>query len=108
MSEDRLAALAVPDRPTRQIATDRDAQQERAGPFAVRTPANRRRLGLDLLHRRPDVVEELHLRTWPQPAQRLTDAAPDDVPLGQRRVETARDPEGALQPRRRPEDAALA
>src|SRR5690348_13928835 len=108
MREDRLATLAVPDRPAGEIATDRHAQHERARPRAVRAPADRRRPALDLLHGRPDVIEDPDLGTRLEPAYRLADGAPDDVGLGERRVEAPGHAEVALQTMRRAEHAAVA
>ena len=108
VGEDRLAALAVPDRTAREVTADRDAQHHRAGELAGRTPAGGRHLAAQLLHRRPDVVEELDLGRRVQAAHRLADGAPDDVRLGERRVVAARLAELALEAVRRAEDAALA
>ena len=108
VGEDRLAALAVPDRAALEVAADRDAHDHRARERAVRAPARRRRLRLELVHRRPHVVEELDLGARPQPAHRLADRAADDVRLGERRVEAAGVAERALQPERDAEHAALA
>ncbi len=68
----------------------------------------RRRLGLDLRHRRPHVIEELHLGRRLEASDRLPDGPADDVRLCQRRVETAGDPESLLDAERRPEHSALA
>ena len=108
MGEDRLAALAVPDRAALQVAADRDAHDHRARERAVRPPARGGGLRLDLVHRRPHVVEELDLRARSQPADRLADRPADDVRLGERRVEAAGVAERALQPERDAEHAALA
>src|SRR5439155_25098396 len=77
--EDVLAGLRVPDGAALEIAADRDAQHHRDGPHTVRPPARRRGLGLDLLHSRPDVVEELDLGGRMEAADGLTDRASDDV-----------------------------
>src|SRR4029434_718315 len=89
-------------------AADRHPHDHRAGPRAVRTPADCRRLALQLLHCRPDVVEELYLRRGPKTAYCLPDSAPDDVRLRERRVVAAGDAERAQQAMRRAEHAALA
>src|SRR5664279_4817587 len=75
---------------------------------AVRTPADGRRFGLDLLHGRPDVVEELNLRRRLQTAYRLADGPADDVRFRQWRVVTPRRAERALQPVGRAEHATFA
>src|SRR5581483_12180165 len=106
--EDGLAALAVPDRAAGEVAADGDAQHDGALPLAVRAPADRGRLALDLLHGGPDVVEELDLRTRAQPPYRLADGSPDDVRLRQRCVEAAGDAERPLQAVRRTEHTSLA
>ena len=74
----------------------------------MRAPAQRRRLRLDLLHRGPDVIEELHLRTRPQPACALPDRAADDVRLRERCVVAASDAKLGLEPEGDAEHAALA
>ena len=108
VGEDRLAALAVPDRAALEVAADRDAHDHRARERAVRAPARGRGLRLDLVHRRPHVVEELDLGARAQPAHRLADRAADDVRLRERRVEAAGVAERALQAERDAEHAALA
>ena len=108
VGEDRLARLRVPDRAAPEVATDRDPQHEGHAERAVGSPPRRCRFGADLLHRGPDVVEELDLDRRAQAADRLADAPPDDVRLGERGVVAAVVAEVPLQPAGEPEDAAEA
>ena len=62
----------------------------------------------NLMHRRPDVVEELNLNDRLHAAHGLTHSAADNVCFGQRRIEDAVAAELGLQPGRQLEDAALA
>src|SRR2546421_644768 len=101
-------SLKTPEAPAGTATADGHPQHHRAVEVPVRPPADRGRLGLDLLHGRPDVVEELHLRARPQTPQRLPHRPPDDVGLGQRRVVAASDAEALLQTMGGAEDAALA
>ncbi len=108
VGEDRLAALGVPDRPAGQVAADRDPQHHRAAERPVRPPPDGGRLGLDLLHGGPDVVEELHLGHRPQAPEALAHGPADDVGLGQRGVVAAGQPEAALETEGSAEHPALA
>ena len=108
VGEDRLPGLGVPDGPAGHVAADRHPQHHRAGERAVGTPPDGGRLALDLVHGRPDVVEELHLGHGPQPPEPLPDGPPDDVGLGQRRVVAAGQTEAALEAEGGAEHAALA
>ena len=71
VGEDGLAGLRVPDGPAGHVAADRHPQHHRAAERPVGAPADGGRLALDLVHGRPDVVEELHLGHRPQPPQAL-------------------------------------
>ncbi len=95
-------------RSARQVAADGDAHHQGTGEVAVRSPPDGGRLAAQLLHGRPDVVEELDLGARPQPAQGLSDAAADDVRLRQGCVVATGRPEASLQPAGDPEHAALA
>ena len=106
--EDALARLAVVRRAAAQIAADGGANDDRARERVVRSIPDHRQLVANLHHRRPDVVEELDLDDRLQSARGHADGAADDVRLRERRVEHAIAAEGALQPVRDLEDAALA
>ncbi len=108
MREDALARLAVVRRAAAQVAARGDADHHRTGEGVVRAIAQHRHLVAHLHHRRPDVVEELDLDDRLDPAGRHADGAPDDVRLGERRVEHADAAERALQAVRHLEDAAFA
>ena len=107
MGEYRFTALGVPDRSTCQITADSDPDHERDCEPAFGSPSGRRRLGTDLHHRRPDVIEELNLGTGPKSSNRLTDPPANDVRLGQGSVVAPSDPELPLEPVGSAEDAAL-
>ena len=62
----------------------------------------------DLLHGRPDVVEELDLGYRPQASSGLADGAADDVGFGHRRVVAAVLAEPALEPEGGAEHTAFA
>ena len=106
--EDALARLAVVERAAAQVAADGRADHQRARERVVRPVPQHGQLVADLHHRRPDVVEELDLDHRLQPADGHAHRPADDVGLGQRRVEHALAPEGALQPQGGLEHAALA
>src|SRR2546423_8009993 len=106
--EERVARLRVVDRAALKIPADGAAYDDGALPLVPRTPAHQGQLVPDLMIRGPDVVEELYLDDGLQPAGRHAYRAPDDVGLGERRVEDARRAELALQVGRHLEDAALA
>ena len=74
----------------------------------VGAPADQRQLVAKLMHRGPDVVEELDLDDRLQAARGHADGAADDVGLGQRRVEDALAAVLALQAGGELEDSALA
>ena len=79
-----------------------------AGPRAVGAPAHQRQLIVNLVHGRPDVVEELDLDHRLHAAHGVADGAAHDVGLGQRRVEDPLGAEFGLQAGGELEDAALA
>jgi hypothetical protein len=108
VGEDRLAALAVPDRPAGEVAADRHPDHQRHLERTGRSPPRGGGLAADLGHRRPDVVEELDLGARAQAAERLADTPSDDARLGERGVEAAVRAEAALQSSRQAEHAALA
>src|SRR5581483_3510361 len=108
MCELYFAGLAVVDRAAVQISANRDAQYQRTGERAVRTPSQRRHLVADLHHRRPDVIEKLHLGHWLQSARGHTDGAARDRGLRQRRFEHTTRSELRLQPVRHLELASRA
>ena len=79
-----------------------------AGPRAVGAPAHDGEFVVDLVHGRPDVIEELNLDDRLHAADSVADGAADDVGLGERRVEDALGAELGLQAGGELEDAALA
>ena len=100
--------LRVIDRAAGQIAADRHANHRRRSPRAVRPPAHQRQLIANLVHGRPDVIEELNLHHRLHAAHRIAHGAAHDIGLGQRRVEHALGSELRLQAGGQLEDAALA
>ena len=106
--KDALARLRVIDRPAGQIPTNRHANDHRAAPRPIRAPAQQRKLIAHLVHRRPDVIEELNLDNRFQPAHGHADRAAHDVRFSQRRIKAAVGPELRLQPRCQLEDSAFA
>ena len=100
--------LRVIDRAAGQIAADGHANHGRRSPCAVGAPAHQRQFIANLVHGRPDVVEELNLDHRLHAAHRIADGAADDVGFGQRRVEDALRSEFGLQAGGELEDAALA
>ncbi len=95
-------------RPARQVAADRHPQHQGAVERPVRAPPDGGRLGLDLLHGGPDVVEELHLGHRLEPPDGLAHGSADDVGLGERSVVAAGQAEAALQTVGGAEDAPFA
>ena len=91
-----------------EIAADGHANHDRAGPLAVGAPAQDGELVVNLVHGRPDVIEELNFDDRLHAAHGVADGAADDVGLGQRRVEDALGAELGLQAGGELEDAALA
>ncbi len=106
--EEHLSGLAVVDRATGQVAAARDAHDERALEAVRGAPAQVRHLVPELVHRRPDVVEELDLDHRLETSSRQAHRAADDVGFGEGRVVDARRAERALQAVGHLEDAALA
>src|SRR5882724_701286 len=73
-----------------EIATNRHAHNQRRAPVAPRTPTHQRQLVANLMHRRPDVIEELDLNYRLQSARSHANSATDNVGLGERRIKNAR------------------
>ena len=108
VGEDGLTGLGVPDGPAAHVAADRHPQHHRAGERAVGAPPDGGRLALDLVHGRPDVVEELDLGHGPQAPQPLPYRPADNVGLGERRVVAPGQAEAALEAEGGAEYATLA
>ena len=106
--EDALAGLAVIHAAAAQISADGDADDDRRLEGVGRPVPQHRELVANLHHRRPDVVEELNLDDRLDAAHRHANRAPDDVRLGERRIEDAVVSERALEAVRGLEHAALA
>ncbi len=106
--EDAFTALRVIDRASREVAADRHAYYRRAGEISIGTPANGCQLVAELLHRGPDIVEELDFHHRLDPARGHADRAADNVGLGQGRVEDTVAAEFHLQAGCQLEDAAFA
>src|SRR5262245_42091742 len=66
-----------------QITTNRNTHDYRSFPFITRAPAEQRELISNLVHRRPDIVEELDLNNRLQAARSHSDRATYNVCLGQ-------------------------
>src|SRR4051812_25880260 len=105
MRKDRFTTLRVIDRTARQVSADRNAHYGRARKIVVRAPPNQRQFVAKLLHRRPDVIEELYLNDGLHAACRHADGATDDIGFRQRRVKNAVRAEVALQTRSQLEDS---
>src|SRR4029079_12213194 len=88
-------------------AAIRRPDDHRRAVAVVRAVAEPSRLGHELVERRMDEVGELDLGNGPQPADRRADRCPDDLALGQGRVDDAVVAELGPQAVRREEDAAL-
>ena len=91
-----------------QITADRHAHHHRRLPLVARTPAHHRQLIANLVHRGPDVIEELNLNHRLQPARRHADRAADNIRFGERRIENARAAKLSLQVGSDFENAAFA
>ena len=108
VGKDALAALRVVDRTAGQISADGDPYHHRRRVAAIGAPAQQAELIAQLMHRRPDVVEELHLDHWLESARGHADGAADDVGFRQAGVVDAVGAELPLQPGGELEDTALA
>ncbi len=87
MREDAFAALRVIDRAAGQVSANGNAHDRRRGKFSVGAPANQRQLVAQLLHRGPDVIEELYFDHRFESAFGHAYGASHDVGFGERRVE---------------------
>ena len=89
MRKDALAGLRVVDGAAGQIAADGHADHGRSGPDSIRAPAHQRQFIVDLVHGRPDVVEELDFDYRLHPSESVADGPAHDVGFAERRVEDA-------------------
>src|SRR6266542_1785617 len=108
MGEDALARLAVINRASCKITTDRRTNHHRAGEAVVGPPAKRDELVANLHHRRPDIIKKLDLHHRLQPPRRHTHGSAHDAGLGKLRVVAAGTAELALKPVRRFEHPTFA
>src|SRR5512146_2179993 len=87
MCEDALTALRVIDGPAGEIPADGHSYHSRRREVAIGAPAHQRQFVAELLHRGPDVVEELDLNHWLEPTSGHTHCAAHDIRFRQRRIE---------------------
>src|SRR6187402_3070266 len=95
------------DGSTCKVSADGNTHDERAGVSTVGAPAHHAHLVAHLVHRGPDVVEELNLHHRLHTAHRHADSPSYDVCLSQWRVEDAIGAELPLKTGGQLEDAAL-
>ncbi len=108
VSKQHFAGLRVIERAACEISADCHAHHGRRRECIIRAPAHRRQLIAQLVHRGPDVIEELNLHHRLHAPGGDADCPSDDVCLGQRRIEDAVGAILALQPGGQLEDAAFA
>ena len=99
--------LRVVDGAAGEIAADGRANDGGRGPGAVRAPAHQGQFIANLVHGRPDVIEELNLDHRLDAAQSVAHGPAYDVRFGERRIEDAIGAKLGLQARGELEDAAL-
>src|ERR1043166_4516809 len=104
----RDARLRVINSTAFQVTTNRNANHERRLPLVSRSPTQQRQLVANLVHRGPDVIEELNLDDGLESARSHADRATDDVCLREWRVKDAHAAILALQVRSNFEHAAFA
>ena len=105
---DRRSRLRVVDAAALEVAAVCHAHHNRRLESAVATPANERQLVTDLMIGGPNIVEELNLHDWLDPACGESYCTPNDVRFRQRRIVNALGAELLLQTPCDFEDSTLA
>src|SRR5580698_5277634 len=108
MRKNTFAGLGMVDGAAGEIAANRHANHRRRSPCAIRAPAHQGKFVVNLVHRGPDVIEELYLDYRLHAAHRITHRPTNNVGLGQWRIEDSLGSEFSLQAGGQLEDAALA
>ena len=84
VGEDALARLRVVDGAAGEVAADGYTNHRRRGPCAVGAPAHQGELVANLVHGRPDVVEELNLDDGLHAAGSVADGPAYDIGFSER------------------------